>query len=322
MVDPGIKKTARPVPKRGWRGRDRSRGAVLVEAALLFPILILLTFGAIEYGLVFRDELRLTTAARSGARVGTADKNPAGTAVNPDDDYQILQAVYAALGSLSSKVAYVSIYNAGTNGNGSPPAGCSGPGAASQAGSCDVWSASDFTASAATIAASTKYKWLTTTRFLTLDTTNGQEPTYLGVYIESPHNYVTGLFGSSRQVSEHAVFRFEPIGNTTHGNYLAPTTTTTTTTAAPTTTGAPTTTTTAAPTTTGAPTTTTAAPTTTAGPTTTKAATTTVAPTTTKAPTTTTAAPTTTTTRPPTTTTAAPTTTMPPTTTTIVIIPT
>jgi len=257
----------RTKPKRS------QRGAVVVEAALLLPLLVLLCFGAIEYGFAYKDELKITTAARTGARVGTADKNTAGTSVNADDDYQVLQAVYAALGPLAPKVNYVSIYNAGTNANGGPPAGCSGVGAATVANECDVYAYSDLSSSAATINAYMAAHWPASQRFLALDASNGQEPTFLGVYIETTHNYLTGIFGSSRKLSESAVFRYEPIGNTSHGNFLAPETTTTTTTPAPTTsTSTPPSTTT--PPTTTPPTTaggggTTTAPPTTAGPTTT-----------------------------------------------------
>ncbi len=304
----------------GRHNRARGqRGAALVEAALVFPLLVLLVFGSIEYGLIFRDENNITTAARAGARVGTADKNASGTQVNADDDYQILQAVYAALGSLAGKVTYVSIYNARTDANGAPGAGCTGPGAISQSTpgyECDVWSAADFTASSATIVTSPKNVWKV--RPIVLDVTNNLEPTYLGVYIEVAHPYLTGLFGRSRQLHERAVFRFEPVSNSSHSNPLAPTTIappTTTTTSGPTTT---TTTTTQPPTTTTTtqpPTTTTTQPTTT----TTRPPTTTTS--TTRPPTTTTSTtrpPTTTTstTRPPTTTTTKP----PPTTTTTIII--
>ncbi len=276
---------------------------------MVFPLLVLLVFGSIEFGLVFRDKLAIATAARSGARVGTADKDATGTAVNADDDYQVLQAVNVALGSLAGQVKYVSIYNARTDANGAPGPGCTGAGAASQSTAgqeCDVWSVSDLTASVASIKSSPKYVW--TNRPIFLDTSAGLEPTYLGVYIEVTHPYVTHLFGSSRQISERAVFRFEPVANSSHGNPLAPTTT-----AGPTTTTATTTTTTPPPTTTTIPPSTTTVPpttTTTRPPTTT----TTGAPTTTTTrppTTTTTGAPTTTTTRPPTTTT-----TRPPTTTT------
>lgn len=43
-------------------------GAAAVEFALVFPILILILIGIIEYGSVFNAQLMLTSAAREGAR--------------------------------------------------------------------------------------------------------------------------------------------------------------------------------------------------------------------------------------------------------------
>lgn len=48
---------------------DQRRGVVLIEAALVFPILLLLTFGLIEYGWLFLRMESLSNAARRGARV-------------------------------------------------------------------------------------------------------------------------------------------------------------------------------------------------------------------------------------------------------------
>jgi len=45
------------------------KGTVLVEAALVFPLLLLLTLGAIEYGWIFLKSQQITNAARQGARV-------------------------------------------------------------------------------------------------------------------------------------------------------------------------------------------------------------------------------------------------------------
>jgi len=44
------------------------RGAAAVEFALVFPILILVLIGIVEYGSVFNTQLMLTSAAREGAR--------------------------------------------------------------------------------------------------------------------------------------------------------------------------------------------------------------------------------------------------------------
>ena len=51
------------------RKRIRYRGLAAVEAALVFPILIILTFGAIEYGWLFLKAQQITNATRYGARI-------------------------------------------------------------------------------------------------------------------------------------------------------------------------------------------------------------------------------------------------------------
>ena len=47
----------------------RYRGTSLVEAALVFPLLLILTLGAIEYGWLFLKAQQVTNAARQGARI-------------------------------------------------------------------------------------------------------------------------------------------------------------------------------------------------------------------------------------------------------------
>src|SRR5205085_12320956 len=51
------------------RNRDR-RGALLVEAAIVFPLLLLLTFGLLEYGWLFMKIEQVENTARQAARVG------------------------------------------------------------------------------------------------------------------------------------------------------------------------------------------------------------------------------------------------------------
>lgn len=69
------------------RGRFRRRGLVLVEAALVFPLLLLLTVGLLEYGWMFLQYQRITNAARHGARLG----------VLPDATNAEVEAAIAAL---------------------------------------------------------------------------------------------------------------------------------------------------------------------------------------------------------------------------------
>lgn len=51
------------------RKTNRRRGVVVVEAAIIFPILILLTLGAIKFGWLFLKAQQITNAARTGARI-------------------------------------------------------------------------------------------------------------------------------------------------------------------------------------------------------------------------------------------------------------
>jgi Flp pilus assembly protein TadG len=61
--------------RRAVRRTRRDRGAVAVEFALLFPVLLLLVFGMIDFGRALNAQITITQAARTGARlaaVGTA----------------------------------------------------------------------------------------------------------------------------------------------------------------------------------------------------------------------------------------------------------
>jgi hypothetical protein len=52
------------------KSRRRSvKGTMVVEAAILFPLFLMLALGAIEYGWLLFNLQRITTAAREGARI-------------------------------------------------------------------------------------------------------------------------------------------------------------------------------------------------------------------------------------------------------------
>jgi Flp pilus assembly protein TadG len=59
-----------PAMKQGTRRPSWVRGQVLVEFALLLPIMLLLVLGIIEFGRAFMVRQVLTNTAREGARVG------------------------------------------------------------------------------------------------------------------------------------------------------------------------------------------------------------------------------------------------------------
>jgi Flp pilus assembly protein TadG len=55
---------------RVLRGGRRERGAVLVEFAIVMPLLLGLALGMISFGTWYNNKLNLSTAAREGARYG------------------------------------------------------------------------------------------------------------------------------------------------------------------------------------------------------------------------------------------------------------
>ena len=73
--------------------QTRYRGVATVEAAIVFPLLLLLTFGAIKYGWLFLKAQQITNAARHGARIAILP----GVTVN-DDVLPAIQSLMAAAG--------------------------------------------------------------------------------------------------------------------------------------------------------------------------------------------------------------------------------
>ncbi len=93
------------------RGRSE-RGAALVETAIILPLIILITFGMIEFSMAYRDASSVADAARAGARTGSAQARNANFAINAAN----------AVGSVlqgdvpSDSPIEVWIYKANTNG--------------------------------------------------------------------------------------------------------------------------------------------------------------------------------------------------------------
>jgi Flp pilus assembly protein TadG len=56
--------------RRSVRPFNRQEGTTTVEFALVAPVLLVLLFGIMEFGLVYKDALAISQAAREGARAG------------------------------------------------------------------------------------------------------------------------------------------------------------------------------------------------------------------------------------------------------------
>ena len=182
------------------RLRQRSeRGAALIEAAIVLPVLLLVVFGVFEFGFAFKNSLTLTSSTRSGARVASA--------LPRQTDYEINTAA-AVRGSLlnafqSGEIEYLSIYKADPV-TGEPSDG------------------SDFE----TCTECYRYIWD--------DTASGGEGdwAYVGRDLAAAdpvgvrcrrqyrlrrrlrrarHNFLTAAFGSSKTLTAHTVMRLEPV---------------------------------------------------------------------------------------------------------------
>lgn len=114
-----------------WMRRQRSeeRGAALVEMAIVLPLLVLLVFGILEFGMAFRDRLTVANGTQSAGRVAAA------LGTQDDADIATLRAVEQSLGLLPNSggaiIKHVQIWR--SNGSGSPAAACGGVGAGGSA---------------------------------------------------------------------------------------------------------------------------------------------------------------------------------------------
>jgi hypothetical protein len=197
----------RAVSRRGRPLRDlsrRERGAVIVEAALVFPILVVLALGVGEYGVAWRDRLTVQTAVRSSARVGSS------LGQDPQADYNALQTLSSAFGKIPlAAISKVIIYKS-TAANGQVPNLCISNG--SQAGICNVYTSANLSAPSSSFgcgAGALDLSWCPTTRVIDQGAAAG--PDYMGVWISVNRTYMSGLFGTNGyKITDWAVFRLEP----------------------------------------------------------------------------------------------------------------
>jgi Flp pilus assembly protein TadG len=66
-------KRQRNNPMRRLRTRD-DNGQTMVEFALVLPILLVVLFGIIQFGITFKDYVTLTDAVRAGARTAAVSR--------------------------------------------------------------------------------------------------------------------------------------------------------------------------------------------------------------------------------------------------------
>lgn len=200
---------------RTSRARDRvprfqrrcheERGASLIEAAFITPVFLVLLFGIVEFGLAFSDYLTLSNAVRAGARTASSS----GSTSNAD--FTILKTVASEGGAIKrSAIQWIVVYKAGGHGE-LPSSTCQS--GTPVAGVCNVYVAADLARPESDFGCQggrpDRY-WCPTTRKTAQKVANGGPPDYIGVWIRVDHQWVTGMFGTAKTLTDGAVVRIEP----------------------------------------------------------------------------------------------------------------
>ena len=196
-----IRGTGRCFGGRGQRNRlgrdERERGAALVETAILIPVVLLITFGLIEFSSAYQGAATVSGSARSAARTASAEALLSGYATDA-----AAAASTALQGVPANEPIEMWVYRANDKGY---------PGA-------------DGVTSFATCATKCiSYQWVQATRKFNTATPGGSgwpaasqkacspaEWDSVGVFIKLRHRYITKLFGTTIDLTDHAVFRLEP----------------------------------------------------------------------------------------------------------------
>ena len=193
-----------------------------VEAALVIPILCLLVFGMIDFAFAMKDYASVSSMARTGARMGStaADAGPAtcysytgaptcSTASAPAAAQLAADAIQRS-GAISdpTSINYILVYKANANGYPgtltSMPTDCSG------------------------VTSCVKYTWVVSQSAFRYTSGawdsktisacfpgNGTNPLdRIGVYVNTTHKMMTGLFGTSISIKDRSVADFEPLPTT------------------------------------------------------------------------------------------------------------
>jgi hypothetical protein len=195
-------------------GARSERGAVVVEAALVTPLLMALLLGIIEMALLMRDDVALTSAVRNGGRTASANAGAGPGGVNEGGD--CTSPCSPANAPMFAQLAANAIQTAGTalpkdsiqelwvykaNDKGFP--GANGSTAMTCGTNC------------------VKYKWVPakdqfryssgTWTSSTVNACANNSPDSIGIYLLAKHDFISGFFGQSVNIEDHAVFTFEPL---------------------------------------------------------------------------------------------------------------
>ena len=184
----------------------------MVEAVIVFPLLIVLMMGSVEFGMAWRDSTTVATALRTSARTAASQGND-GTA-----DYYALQSLKAGLSGIpTGAIGRIVVYNATTNNL--PDPNClslTAPGGQTGTRACNVYTAASLSLASTSFSSTATGSCPSTAvdRYycpLTRKVVQAAGTDYVGVYIQVRHDFVTRLFGASLTIKDKLIVRLEPL---------------------------------------------------------------------------------------------------------------
>lgn len=195
------------VPSRRLRGDG---GLAIVEFAIVAPLLALFVAGIIEFGMAWRDNLTVSSATRSAARVAS------NLGDNELADLEALLTLKAALGPLDgSQLVGVLIYD-GSATDGAPSPACFDAGGnpqASAAGNCNYYTAAMISSLAPANFGSGgscgAWDWYYCS--VSERSTNQVSLDDVGVWVRINRDWFTDIFpGNGMTIEDQTVMRVEP----------------------------------------------------------------------------------------------------------------
>jgi Flp pilus assembly protein TadG len=92
------------MPGKRFRISERERGSVLIEFALVLPLLLVLTFMVMDFARAFHYHDMLYAAARQGARTFAVSPSLQGGGADTTSIYSAVHTVYDASGAKISSI--------------------------------------------------------------------------------------------------------------------------------------------------------------------------------------------------------------------------
>lgn len=172
---------------------------MLVEAAIVIPILMMITLGIIEYGSAYQQDAAVAAASRAGARVASAMSKTAfsvTTTTSGDGSVVTIQAVQAALQSVGNATpVQMEIYRV--------QSGCTAP----SFSGCTYKINFKWNSSTKAWGTPTGTAWPATKQYAC---PTGAGPDQIGIWVQMTHKGVTKMFGGDKTLTGTTIMRLEP----------------------------------------------------------------------------------------------------------------